>query len=417
MINQQTRSCRRGSNLYMSRELNTLEAPTFQPGAPGVGNANEVLQECLDGLSSVFKLDDFIGQMMAGMTRKLGAVSATLRVRNFEQNTSPVEFVFLDGRVIASEESNPENWRAFPIDEQPFVLFLDQPTAVISTLDSHSLIPDGHRSYLLGLGVKTILIIPLVAGGQVRGWLTFHFAKKRGFHPEEIEIARALAIQAGFAIQLIQLGQAAKQTAVLEERNRLAGEMHDSLAQSFAGIAMQLMVAEAEMTGGEGAPLHRVRLAHEVAEFGLAEARRSALCLRSTFLEDSRLVEALKMLVERSNVAGRLRCDFHSNRVPEERLPAKTQHELLRIAQEAIGNAIRHGKPTLVTVTLRWESPNLVLQIKDNGSGIPNALRMKSAASGLRSMHERALRIDAKLDIQTRPGHGTSIIVTVPVLL
>ena len=123
------------------------------------------------------------------------------------------------------------------------------------------------------------------------------------------------------------------------------------------------------------------------------------------------------MLAERSNVAGRLRCDFRSSRIPEERLPARIQHELLRIAQEAISNAIRHGKPTIVTVTLRWEAPNLILQIKDNGSGIPPTCLEKSEGIGLGSMRERAAQIGAKLVIQTGSSRGTRVIVTVPISL
>src|SRR6202011_1212448 len=254
----------------------------------------------------------------------LGAVSSTLRVRNFEQNTLPLELVFQDGRVMSPDEAKyPEKWRNVSLVEQRFRLFLNQPSAITRTLDPDSPIPDGHRSYLLGLGVKTILIIPLISGGQVNGRLTFRFTEERDFQAEELEIARALATQASLAIQLTQLAKTARQSAVLEERNRLAGEIHDSLAQNFAGIAMQLAVAEEELATGKGAPQSRVRLAHEVAEFGLVEARRSALSLRSTVIENSRLVEALKMLAERSNVAGRLRCDFRSSRIPEERLPAR----------------------------------------------------------------------------------------------
>jgi two-component system sensor histidine kinase DegS len=122
-------------------------------------------------------------------------------------------------------------------------------------------------------------------------------------------------------------------------------------------------------------------------------------------------------LVERSNVAGRLRCNFRSNCIPEKTLPARVQHELLRIAQEAISNAVRHGKSTVVTVTLRWEAPNLILQIKDNGSGIPKTRLEKSEGIGLRSTRERAAQIDAKLVIETGPSRGTRIIVTVPISL
>ena len=116
-------------------------------------------------------------------------------------------------------------------------------------------------------------------------------------------------------------------------------------------------------------------------------------------------------------MAGRLRCDFRSDNIPEERLPSSIQHELLRIAQEAISNAVRHAKATVVSVTLRWNPPNLILKVKDNGSGISSASLEKSKGFGLINMRTRASQIDGKLDIQTAAGHGTSIVLTVPISL
>jgi GAF domain-containing protein len=272
-----------------------------------LAKANEGRREFLDGLASVPELDGFLGQVIAAMTRQLGAISSTLRVRNFEQDTLPLKFVFQDGRVIAPKEAKyAQDWRTVSLDEQRFGLFLDQPTTIISTLDAHSPMHDEHRAYLFALGVKTILIIPLVSGSQVNGRLTFRFVEARDFHPEELEIARALATQASFAIQLTRLGQAARQAVVLEERDRLACEIHDSLAPSFAGIAMQLGVAREQLAAKQGDPLCYIQRANEMAKFGLAQARSFALSLRSTVIEESGLVGALQMLVERSNVAGRL---------------------------------------------------------------------------------------------------------------
>ena len=111
------------------------------------------------------------------------------------------------------------------------------------------------RFYLLGLGVKTLLIIPLTLGGQANGQLSFRFTEERDFDPEELEIARALAIQASLAIHLTRLAKTARQSAVLEERNQLAAEIHDALAQSFTGISMQLGVAGEQLAAKEGDPL------------------------------------------------------------------------------------------------------------------------------------------------------------------
>jgi signal transduction histidine kinase len=230
-------------------------------------------------------------------------------------------------------------------------------------------------------------------------------------------IASATGRQAGLAVQFNRLAEVARESAVLEERNRLAAEIHDSITQLFAGIVMGLGVAEEEMVAGEGAPLSQVRQAKETAEFGLEEVRRFAFGLRSSFIGELGLVAALQKLVERSKVAGRLRCDFHAKSIPEEGLPTRVQHELFRMAQEAIGNAIRHAQPSVVTVNLRWTPPNLILEIQDNGDGVPKTCLEKNEGIGLRSMRERAAQINAKLDIQTAPGRGTRIIVTVPISL
>ena len=389
-----------------------------QQRATELAKANEALRGCLDALASVPELDEFLGQVMGAITRQLGADSSTLRVRNFEQNTLPLELVFQNGRIMSPGEAKyPELWQSVSLQEQRFPFFLDQPAAIIRILDPDSPMPDDYRSYLRELGVKTLLIIPLTSRGQANGRLTFRFTEERDFHPEELEIARALATQASLAIHLTRLAKSARQSAVLEERNRLAGEIHDALAQSFTGISMQLGVAAEQLAAKEGDPLCHIQRANETAKFGLAEARKSVLSLRSSAIQESGFTTTLQRLVEHANVAGRLRCDFRSGNIPEESLPPRIQHELLRIAQEAISNAVRHAKPTVVTVTLRWDPPHLILEVKDNGSGISRASLAKSEGFGLRNMRTRASQIDGKLDIHTAAGHGTSIVLTVPIPL
>jgi signal transduction histidine kinase len=203
--------------------------------------------------------------------------------------------------------------------------------------------------------------------------------------------------------------------AMAREGERLAAEIQDAMAQSFTGISMQLGVAAEQLTAKQGDPLRQVQRANEIAKFGLAQARRSILSLQSSAMEESGLTTRLQCLVETSNVADLLRCDFQSNNIPEERLAPRIQHELLRFAQEAISNAVRHASPTVVSVTLRWEPPNLILQVKDNGSGISSASLKKSEGFGLRNMRIRASQIDGKLAIHTAANHGTSIVLTVTI--
>src|SRR5580700_4314032 len=167
----------------------------------------------------------------------ISAVSSTLRLCNVEKNIVSLEFVFQDGRVMSPAEAGyPEVFQSWPLDDRRFSCF-DQSVTVQHIVGPLATIPQEKCAYLLALGVKTVLVIPLISRGQALGRLTFRFTEDRDFSPEELEIARALATQATVAIQLTRLAKTARQSAVLEERNRLAGEIHDSLAQSFAAIA------------------------------------------------------------------------------------------------------------------------------------------------------------------------------------
>jgi signal transduction histidine kinase len=178
---------------------------------------------------------------------------------------------------------------------------------------------------------------------------------------------------------------------------------------------MQLGVAEQELSLKEGDPVNRIHRAIELANFGLVEARRCARDLHLNTEEESRLGIALQRLVEHSSVPGALPCTFRAGYIPEESLAPRVKHQLLRIAQEAMHNAVRHANPTLVAVILDWQAPNLTLQIKDDGSGISTDRLEQSEGLGLTNMRQRASEIGGRFEIQTALGRGTTVIVTVPV--
>ena len=410
--------------------------------AAELAKANEALRECLDALSSVPEVDEFLGQVMKAITRQLGAVSSTLRRRDFEKNTMPMEYVFQDGRVMTPDEAGyPEGLQSNSLDEerakpflerllihsftvppvkggkQRFATFLDHPSAITRTTDPPIPIPESQQAYLRELGVKSVLMIPLTSRRQLIGMLTFRFTEEREFRLEELEIARALVTQASLAIQLTRLAKTARQSAVLEERNQLAGEIHDSLAQFFTGISMQLGAAREVIEAGNGSILSYLERASDLAQFGLAEARRSAFSLQPTAIEESGFIEALRKLVERSNIPGRLRCNFHATGVAEECLQSFVQLDLLRIAQEAISNAVRHARPTVISVNLRCNPTYIVLEVTDNGSGIADSHLANSEGFGLSSMRSRAAHIGAQLDIRSAEGRGTTVTANVPVKL
>ena len=390
----------------MARERETFA----QQRVAQLAKANAALRGLSDELASVPQLDEFIGQVMAAITGQLGAVSSTLSLFGPDDQTMTLELIYQGGRVRSLDEIGyPKHIRSIKRDEliasglvQAICLLpLDRPTSL----------PDGVRTYLLGQGIKSVLIIPLSSKGHVDGMLSFRFINGRAFQEEELEIARALATQASLAIQLTQLARTARESAVLAERTRLAGEIHDSLAQSFAGISMQLSAATRAMARKSKDAQGHVERANELARFGLSEARRSALSLRSNIIEELGLLEALRKLAERSNIPGLISCSFHFSRVNEQALSPQVQQDLLRIGQEAISNALRHAQPSEIKVSLRGNQSSLVLRVTDNGSGLARTRLSERHGFGFANMSARAKNLGAVLDIESKPGHGTSVIV------
>jgi signal transduction histidine kinase len=380
--------------------------------ATRLAKANEALRGCLDMLATVPELDEFLGQVMTAMIRQLGAVSCILKVFSAEQKRPLFDLLFQDGRVISpADASYPQIYRSLSLEE----LDIQPCTTVLHLQDPQTMLkPEGLRNYLLGQGVKTLLTIPLISRGELNGVLRFRFAEECDFTAEELELARALATQASLAIHLAQLAESAKRSAVLEERNRLAGEIHDSLGQSFAAVCMQLGVAAEETQNNGKAALSQIGRAIELARFGLSEARRSALSLRSQVIEELGFVESLKMLAGRSTIPGRLLCTFRCNLENDASLPVGIRQDLLRIAQEAISNAMRHAEPTAIEVSLRSNGTNLILKVTDNGCGMANTEGIRYGF-GFVNMRARVKNLNGSLNTRSARGRGTSIVVTVPV--
>jgi signal transduction histidine kinase len=414
---RRSESCLQQSNNDLRLEINERKQAqealriSEQRRSAQLARANEALRGSIDALAQVPELDDFLGQVMGATTRQLGAAFSTLRMLDPEQNKLTLELVFRDDRVLSPEEAEfPEAWRSRSAHEHNYPNYLTRPTTVTYLLNPDSPTPAELREYLLGIGAKSGLILPLSSRGQAFGLFSVYFDEERAFDPEEIEIARALATQASLAVQLTRLAKAARQSAVLEERNRLAGEIHDSLAQIFTGISLQLFAAQ-EIVTEVDTTFSYIERAYDLAQVGLGEARRSALSLRSDVIEESGLLEALRMLVDRSNIPGRLRCTFHAIAVRDDDLPTPVQQHLLRIAQEAISNAIRHANPTLITVVLQSDLSEFILEIGDNGTGIVKTRVGNGEGFGLGNMRERAKQLGGQLDVNTATGRGTSVTV------
>jgi signal transduction histidine kinase len=263
------------------------------------------------------------------------------------------------------------------------------------------------------LGVHTILFVPMLVAGRVAGFIGIRFTLKRDFRQEEIELTRALAHQATLAIQLTRLSVQSRQSAVTAERNRMARDIHDTLAQGLTGVIVQLEAVEEAMARNLAlkASGHLDR-AGELARESLREARRSVQALRPQALEEKQLSEALKDLIERMTGGTTVHAEL-TLQGEQQKLPPEWETNLLRIGQEVLTNVLRHARASEFNVLLVFDGREIRLDLRDNGCGFDPQRRHKGF--GLQGMRERAEGMGGQITVQSASGKGTEISIVLPV--
>jgi len=250
------------------------------------------------------------------------------------------------------------------------------------------------------------------------------------FTPEARGLARGvlqdlsvLVNQAALALEKIRLLEQARHVAVLEERQRLAREIHDTLAQGFTGIVMHLEAAEGALPGDLAAVQHHLEQARNMARTSLEEARRLVWALRPKPLEQAPLPEALTRVVERWSRESGIPAEVTVTGTPAPLRP-EAEVTVLRAAQEALANVHKHARASQVAVTLSYMDDLVVLDVQDDGVGFDPAVEPGEGSEpseglgggfGLRAMRERVARLGGRLLIESAPGEGTTVVVEVPV--
>ncbi len=261
--------------------------------------------------------------------------------------------------------------------------------------------------------------VPLVTGDRLLGIMNVATSQWDLFTPQDLQILSAVGYQLAAAIERTQLAEQATRMALVEERNRLAREVHDTLAQELAGIALQLEAADALLDSAPARARARLRQALERTRESLDEARRSVLDLRAGPLERRTLSAALEELgrrfAEEAGVA--VATDVALSGA---RLPARIEEALYRIAQEALVNIRRHAQATTVQLRLQLDSDQIMLSIADDGRGFnleepggPNS-QPPGHGFGLIGMQERARLLNGTMQICSCPGAGTQLEVRLP---
>jgi len=206
-----------------------------------------------------------------------------------------------------------------------------------------------------------------------------------------------------------ELEQASRQAGVLEERQRLAREIHDTLAQGFASIVVQLEAAEMAAEN-ETSVMRYLEQARNAAREGLSEARRMVWALRPEILVNTSLPEALQRLVERWQQESGVQAQFTLTGEPRPLHP-ELEVGLLRVAQEALTNIRKHAKASHANLTLSYLDDMVLIDIQDDGVGLQPPT---SGSFGLRSMRERVEALGGQMTVESEPGLGTTIAVSLP---
>ncbi|HEY1308603.1 MAG TPA: GAF domain-containing sensor histidine kinase [Vicinamibacterales bacterium] len=274
-------------------------------------------------------------------------------------------------------------------------------------------VPEAVREFNEAHGGHTSTVVaPMMVGGKNLGWITICVPDTAEGSWWRIALVEAIARHAALALHQSRLFDQKRteerRKAVLEERNRLARDIHDNLAQGFGAILMQLQAAQREGTPLPPTVTHSINVAIELARTHMVEARRSVGALRPIVTDGEDIARAIKRVAELAQKTSDIPIEVEVDELP--RFGDGVEREVIGIAQEALTNAVRHARANRITVRASLStSLGLRLSIADDGRGIPR--ERSSGGFGMTSMQERADRIGASLTIVTAPRSGTEVVL------
>lgn len=263
-------------------------------------------------------------------------------------------------------------------------------------------------------GLRAHASIPLYFRDKPLGIMNVAAPAWREWSEDDLRLLSTIAYQAGIAVERARLAEEETRLARAEERTRLAREIHDTLAQSLTGIALQIEAALNELESDPPRARERLDSALALTRESLDEARRSVSNLRAALLDGKPLTDALAALARRFTSETGIRVSFRA--AGDTRLTAVQEAELYRIAQEALSNIRRHAAgATEITVSLKADAGTLRLTVTDNGPGFAVAAAASTGGGhGIPGMRERARTLGGSLRIASRAGQGTRVVASIP---
>jgi len=279
-----------------------------------------------------------------------------------------------------------------------------------------ALVPDVKQDpryvWMQGSLTRSELTVPITVKGRIIGVLDAQSKQVNDFNQTDVEMLQALANQAGVAIENVRLHEQAKHVAILEERQRLARDLHDSVTQALYGINLYVEAATGHLDLGQldEARQHLNDIQHTAQE-SLTDIRLLIYELRPPVLEQDGLVAALQNRLYTVENRAELKSKLKSNL--KERLPLSVEEGLYRIAQETLNNTLKHAQANNIEIYIQRAKGTITMEISDDGKGFDPATACQEGCLGILSMQERASEQDWIFSLDSSPGTGTRIRVEV----
>ena len=259
---------------------------------------------------------------------------------------------------------------------------------------------------------EEIVIVPLHLGGEALGTLVLAGSGPRAYTRHHLMFLSAIAAQTALMVQSARLYERLEQQAVVEERVRLAREIHDGLAQNLAFVRWKMYQIQRWMEDGRVERLRdEIALLQQVVDEAYLDAREAIDGLRLPLNDDTSLSDALREYVRRFAARTGIVVDLMLDDVT---LPPRAQAQLLRVVQEALSNVRKHAQATHVTICLREGEDGIQLEIADDGVGFDVHAVEETRHFGLRIMAERVQSLGGRLWVNSQMGVGTTVNVLLP---
>jgi signal transduction histidine kinase len=395
----------------------------------GLENANKALQaeiieharaeqeltsllELSRQLSSTFDQRCLLGLILEHVERMIGYSSAT--IWRYEGGA----LTLLDQRGILPQERTLQDCVAtglFPSEEAAIV---ERRPVIVNEVegdsDSTRACIEGGNQRLLGtrLRSRSGMGVPLIVEGHVIGLLCLDHELPDYFTPQHARLVMIIANQAAVAVQNAISYEAAQRAAVVNERARLARDLHDSIIQAVYGMMWSIRTAHTVLPSDTARAAKLLERALATTRACLNDLRALIFELRPELLEQYGLAGLLARHAETVQATGLI--DFITEIADEPELPLRSKEALYRIAQEAMQNAVKHSQASQVKVRLCQDPDVVSLEVRDDGIGFdPNST--SPGQFGLISMRERAAQVGGQCEITSSLGRGTRIYIRVPI--